>query len=137
MQILYITVNVSFTGDVCYMIMAQYEFTGLQTLSYTFDGVGAKFPKHVVPQDQLDSSLQFGHKSPNCCHMIEEKLSHVSVVGFQPALRIFAFAQATYLNVFYPHELTFESRSLKNENKLIVSLSFSFFHEIQLFLMIH
>ncbi len=56
--------------------------------------------------------------------MIEEKLSHVSFVGFQPALRIFAFAQAMYLNVFYPYELPFDSyRSLKNENenKLIVS----------------
>ncbi len=137
MQILYITVNVSFTGDICYMIMAQYEFTGLQTLSYTFDGVGAEFPKHVVPQDQLDSSLQFGHKSPNCCHMIEEKLSHVSVVGFQPALRIFAFAQATYLNVFYPHELTFESRSLKTKTNSLCLCHFLFFHEIQLFLMIH
>ncbi len=54
--------------------------------------------------------------------MIEEKLSHVSFVSFQPALRIFAFAQAMYLNVFYPYELPFDSyRSLKNENKLIVS----------------
>ncbi len=54
--------------------------------------------------------------------MIEEKLSHVSFVGFQPALRIFAFAQAMYLNVFYPYELPFDSyRSHENENQLIVS----------------
>lgn len=119
---LHITVNVSFTGNICYLIMANINLLACRLSHHTSDGVGAKFSKHVVPQNQLDSSLQFHHEPSDCGHMIEEKLSHVSIVGFQPALRIFAFAQAAYLNVFYPHKLPFESyRSLKNENKLIVS----------------
>lgn len=101
-QILYITVKVGFTGNICYLIMANIHLLAGRLSQHTFDCVRAKFPKHVVPQDQLDSSLQFGHESPDCGHMIEEQLSHVSTVGFQPALRIFTLAQATYLNGFYP-----------------------------------
>ncbi len=52
-----ITVNVSFTVNICYLIMANIHLVACRLSYYTSDSVGAKFPKHVVPQNQLDSSL--------------------------------------------------------------------------------